>query len=461
MEVLTDSLPINTIHIQRLNHTLFWNYFTNSTYSSGNFMNKSSLFKIICIAFVLISGYSNSQNLTAPNLDTVYLSIPDAEQRFVSKNLSLLISQYDVSISKDNYLQAKLWYNPNLTYTQEVYNPYSKEWLNANNENAFQIQEILTIGGRHSAYANLNKIGIRQAQFQLADLLRSLKYQLYTDISDLYSNQQLVTMYKMEESRIAPLVESTRALFQAGNASGNDLIRLQAQYQDAVALEITCQQAILNDQKELKTLLVYPSNSYLVVKEIGIGLGQIPPFQTILDSAQKNRPDLMLALTGIAYQKQNVKLQHATTIPDLTVGVSYDKAGSYEPNFWGIYGSMDLPFFNRNQGNIKVARDQEKQAELNDSLALHSVQNEVTSNYCNLYRINTEYSRIDAGYENDLNEMMNNAVTNYNKRYISLLDLLSQISTFVDGKTNLINIKVQYFNAIHSLNYSTGIDIIK
>ncbi len=422
----------------------------------------TACFKITLVLFTIAAaGPGIAQNITPLSKDTIYLTIPEAEQRFVNKNLSLLISQYDVSIAKDNYLQAKLWYNPNLTYTQEVYNPYSKEWLNANNENAFQLQQLLTIGGRHSAYANLNKIGVKQAQYQFADVLRSLKYQLYTDISDLYNNQQLAAMYKLEAERILPLVDATRQLYKAGNASGNDLIRLQAQYQDALVQETTAQAAVYNDQKELKTLLVYPAKTYLVVKEIGIPIGQIPPFQSILDSAQKNRPDLLLASTGVRYHKQNLKLQKSTSVPDLTVGATYDKAGSYEPNFWGIYGSMDLPVFNRNQGNVKVAKDEEKQAELNDSLALYNVLNEVTSNYCVLYRLNNQYSQIDANYENDLNEMMDNAIKNYDKRYISLLDLLSQITTYIDGKTNLINLKVQYFNAIHSLNYSTGIDIIK
>ncbi len=416
-----------------------------------------------CLLFLLLlSGETcPAQSIPSLAMDTVNITIPGAEQRFINKNLTLLMSQYDVSIAKDNYLQAKLWYNPNLTYTQEAYNPYTKDILNANNENAFQLQELLTIGGRHSAYTKLNGIGVKQAQYQLADVLRSLKYQLYTDISDLYNNQQLVAMYKAEEQKISPLVDATRQLYKAGNASGNDLIRLQAQYEDAIAQEVASQKAVYTDEQELKTLLVYPAKTYIVVKEIDIPVGQIPPYQSIIDSAQKNRPDLMLAMEGVTYQKQNIKLQHSTGVPDLTLGVTYDKAGSYEPNFWGIYGSMDLPVFNRNQGNIKVSKDQEKQAELKDSLALYTVQNEVTSNYCILYRLNNQYTQLDSHYENDLDEMMDNAVKNYDKHYIGLLDLLSQVNTYIDGKTNLINLKVEYFNAIHSINYSTGIDIIK
>ncbi len=154
-------------------------------------------------------------------------------------------------------------------------------------------------------------------------------------------------------------------------------------------------------------------------------------------------------------------MQHATSVPDLTLGVAKIGAGSVIPDYWGITANIDLPVFNRNQWNTAAAREEKEQAELNDSLALYSVMNQVTSAYTNLYRINSQYSKIDPHYESDLEEMMNNAISNYDKHYINLLDLLSQIGTYIDGKTNLINMKVQYFNAIHSINYTTGIDIIK
>jgi len=246
-----------------------------------------------------------------------------------------------------------------------------------------------------------------------------------------------------------------------GNESGNDVIRLQAQLQDIVAQEITVRQAVSNDEEDLGILLVYPGNTYIVVKDLGIPNGEIPPYLTVLDSAKSNRPDLKLAYAGVKYSEQNLKLQRATGVPDLTLGIANVGAGSVVPDYWGITANIDLPVFNRNQGNIRSAKEAKSQADLNDSLALYSVMNQVTAAFTNLYRINNQYSQIDSQYESDLNEMMNNAIINYDKRYINLLDLLSQISTYIDGKTNLINMRVQYFNAIHAINYTTGIDIIK
>lgn len=413
---------------------------------------------LICFS---ISTSTKAQTILPLKEDTVYITIPAAEQRFISKNLNLLMSKYDVSIAQANYLQAKLWYNPNISYSQELYNPYTKEYLNQSDEYAVQVQQLITIAGRHSAFAKLNKIGIKQAEYQLADILRSLKYQLYTDLSDLYSNQQLIKLYENEAASIKKLIQSAQEQYKLGNMAGNDVIRLQAELQDVIAQEVTSRQAVYTDEKELQTLLVYPEKTYLVAREIQASPVSIPSYPALLDSAEKNRPDLMLAGEGVTYQQQNIKLQRATAMPDITLGTGYDLASSASPNFWDVAASMDIPFFNRNQGNIAAAKYQESQAELKDSMALYTVKDEVTSAYCSLYHISNQLNQVNPEYVSDLDNMMNDAIQNYNHHYINLLDFLDQVRTYIDAETNLINLHVQYFNAIHYINYTTGIDIIK
>lgn len=399
--------------------------------------------------------------------DTVKLNIEDAEQRFVSKNLTLLLNQYNVNIAQASYLQARLWYNPNLTYQQTLYNQESKKFFDNNyplygqTDHTIEVQQLITIAGRHSAAARLAKVGIDQAKYQLADILRSLKYQIYTDISDLYSNQQQVAMYISEEAKIKHLIQVTQQLYKLGNAAGNDVIRLQAQLQAVIEQEVTSQQALNNDEKDLKILLAYPANTYLVATDLITPPATIPTYEALIDSAEKNRPDLMLANSGIEYQEKYLSLQHASQVPDLTLGVNNIGAGTVVPDYWGISASMDIPVFNRNQWNVAAAKYEKQQAEVNDTIVLNTVKNEVTTAYINFYRVNNQLHQIDSSYEKNLDDMMDNAVKNYDHRYINLLDLLSQISTYIDGKNNLINLQVQYFNAIHYINFTTGIDIIK
>ena len=425
--------------------------------------------KIKLVAFIIIfySSFAKvfaqpqPQNAMVFNQDTVSLTIAEAEQRFVSKNLTLLINKFNIDIANANYLQAKLWYNPNLSYWQEMYNSSTKKVLNQADESGGQISQLLTIAGRHKATWKLAQVGVKLAEYQFADLLRNLKYELHTGISDLYFNQQLIKMYQNEEVQIKHLLEGTRELYKHGNAAKNDVIQLQAQLQDIIAQEITSKQATYNDLQDLKILLLYPEKTYFVVKELPTYKTGLPTYGAVLDSAEKNRPDLLLSYVGSEYAQKNLKLQRATAMPDLMLSTTYETANDYQPNFYGIQASMDLPVWNRNQWNIAAAKYGIQQAELTDTLTFNTVKNQVTNAYCTLLLTNKQLNLIDPQYGNDLNEMMDNAIKNFEHHNINLLALLSYISTYNDGKTNLINLNVQYFNAIHNINLNTGVELIK
>ena len=427
----------------------------------------------IFLLLLSLSQFSLGAN-TILAMDTVNLTLSGAEQRFVTKNLTLLINQFNIDIAKDNLLQAKLWYNPNLNYGTTLYNVETHRFFSDyyptsqfSDEN-FQIQQLVTLAGRHQATWNLADVSVKQARYQLADILRNLKYELHTDISDLYYNQQLLKVYLTEEKAIEHMLLVTKALYEKGNAAGNEVIQLQAQLQDVVTQEIASRQSIINDEQDLKILLVYPPTTTFVVSElpqVSLDSNQLPSYKTVIDTAIKNRPDLLLALAGDEYAKKNLKLQYATSLPDLTIGVQYSGVNASAAAYTGIYGTMDLPIFNRNQWNIQAAKDGIAQSLVADTLALITVRNQVFTAYTqlNLYRLqlNSVNKSYGPNYSQDLDEMMKNATTNYEKRLINLLTLLSLVNTYIDGKTNWLNLQVQYFNSIKNVNLNAGLELIK
>ena len=414
-----------------------------------------------------------SQENTAQ--DTVVVTIESAEQRFVSKNLTILINRFNIDIARDNMLQARLWYNPNLNYGTTLYNVETHKFFddyyatsNYSDEN-FQVQQLITLAGRHHATWKLAEVAIKQAHFQLADLIRNLKYELHTDISDLYYNQSLIAMYKHEETLLAHLIDVTKELYNHGNAAGNDVVQLQAQLQDVVNQEISSQQSILSDEQDLTILLRYNFNTHYKVdhlQALPLDLSLLPNYQSVVDSAEKNRPDLQLSYAGTEFAEKNLKLQYTTALPDMTVGSSVSGTNSSGAvGYIGMFASMDIPVFNRNQWNIIAAKDGLSQASINDTLTLSTIRNEVTNAYCNLLLTNKNLNNINNTYgdryELDLDEMMSNAKENYIAQRINLLSLLSIVNTYIDGKTNLLNLKVKYFNAIKNVNLNTGIELIK
>lgn len=424
--------------------------------------------KLVLLTAISLYGYIlNGQNQPAFTQDTISLSYSDAEQRLLQKNLTVLLNKYNVDIAKASYLQAKLIYNPNFTYGTTLYNQETKKFLDnkypaeGETDNTFQLQQLITLAGRHKATWKLAEVGVKQAEYQVADILRNLKYELCTDMSDLYNNQQMIKIYALEEEKVKHLIDITQELYDKGNAAGNDVVRLQAQYQDIIAQELSSRQSINSDEEDLRILLAYKGKTYIVANIIFPESVSIPAYQSVLDSAEKNRPDLLLSYAGCEYAKKNLRLQQVTGVPDLTIGVSNIGAGSVISSYWGLSASMDLPVFNRNQWNVAGAKYSLDQSELDDSLSLFTIQSQVTTAYVTMLQTNSKLHNIPSHYEKDLDEMIADAFTNYEKRYISILDFLSELNTYTDGKNNLFTLKVQYFNAIHNINSSTGIDIIK
>ena len=397
--------------------------------------------------------------------DTVKIDVSAVEKRFLVKNLSLLAASYNITLAKDNVSDAKLWFNPNLYYQTTLYNSQTHQYFadfypnSGYSDETVQLQELVTLAGRHQATWQLAEVGIKQAEFQLADLLRNLRYNLYCDISDLYNNQHLLELYAYEEGGLHSLIVATQTLVKEGNAAPNELLQLQAQLQDIEAQRVVSQAAVLADQQALNTLLVNGCPTYFVVDSLpNIEFGQrgTPSYEAILDSAERGRPDLKLAYAGSDYANKNLKLQYASALPDLTVGttvVGTNSSGGV--GYTGLYASMDLPVFNRNQYNILGAKDAQKQAVVNDTLVLNTVRHQATAAYLTFLEVQKQLGQIESRYGNtygqDLDAMFKNALSNYESRRINLLSLLSYLSTYTDGKTNLLSLKVQYFNAVKGL----------
>ena len=163
----------------------------------------------------------------------------------------------------------------------------------------------------------------------------------------------------------------------------------------------------------------------------------------------------------IEYQSQNLKLQKSLRIPDVSIGTEFDKSANYVNNYSGIGLTMDMPVFNRNQGMIYATKAQIQQAQTVDSLQQNTVKNEVVSAYLKVLKIQSELNEIDTKYNSDLDELIDAAIKNYDKRYISLLEFLDQMRTYTAAQLGLLDIHSDYFKAVQYLNYTTGTKILK
>jgi cobalt-zinc-cadmium efflux system outer membrane protein len=179
----------------------------------------------------------------------------------------------------------------------------------------------------------------------------------------------------------------------------------------------------------------------------------------LVNEAKENRIDLKTLQSEITYHNKNYSLQKAMAVPDITIGAEYDKRGSFADHIPLLTMSIDLPLFNRNQGNIKAAKASIKQSEIQFQQKQLEVENEVHKAYLNALNADKINNSIAPGFESDLQNILQNITENFKKRNISMLEFTDFYESYRDNVIHLNQIKNQKAQAMEELRFVVGTNI--
>src|SRR6218665_3701915 len=86
----------------------------------------------------------------------------------------------------------------------------------------------------------------------------------------------------------------------------------------------------------------------------------IPPLDSLTKQALKNRSDIRAALAQIETAESNIKWQKSLAYPVPELGIIWNPQNSVP--YFGFFGTVKLPLFDRNQGEISKAKIAKQQA---------------------------------------------------------------------------------------------------
>jgi len=417
------------------------------------------------IFLLLLTGTAQAAEAPAPT-DTVQLTLPDAEQRFVQNNLALLAQQYNVSAAEAQIQQAKLWDNPTISLEQNTYNPATRKHFDVTRtgESIVQVQQLFAIAGRRKAAAKVAQQNALVEQFNFQDLLRNLRYQLRTTFYDLYFKQQTVGAYNREINSFRRTVAQYQNQYDKGNIALKEVIRLKA---FLFQLENE-RQGLLTDiagqEADLRVLMRDNSGTFYrpqaeVSRLQGLNLGTYSVTQ-LADTAQIARADLRARQAGLEQQNQNLRLQRALAAPDLALGYVYDRAGSYIPNYNAVTLGVAIPILNRNQGNIRSAQAQIQSSKADLGQQQLIVQNDVQEAYRLVQQTDQLYQNTnrDTG---DFDRLISGIEQSYAKRNITIVEFLDFYESYKNNLVLLNQLRASRMRAFEQLNFSVGRSIFK
>jgi cobalt-zinc-cadmium efflux system outer membrane protein len=178
----------------------------------------------------------------------------------------------------------------------------------------------------------------------------------------------------------------------------------------------------------------------------------------LLSRAIENRIDLKTVKDELAYQQKKVLLEKANAIPDLKVGVDYDRRGGFAENPFGLKISVDLPLFNRNKGNIRAAKAMVIQKETFVSQKQFEIENEVMKVYANALEADRISRSIDVDFEQNLQLLLQSITDNFRKKNISMLEFTDFYESYRDHIIKINQIKNKKAQTMEELRFVVGND---
>lgn len=408
--------------------------------------------------------------------DTLTYTRQQCEATFLKKNLLLLAEQLRIPKAEAALRQAKSWPNPTLTIDQinfwarpgqtggnEVAPPFWNDF-GRNQQVAIELQQRIQTAGKRRKQVAIQEIGVQQAIQQFEDVLRSLKKEFRNQITELqYTQLQQQTLATQLQS-INRLTASYERQMNQGNISKNQFVRLKAQ-------ELEIRQDLVNWkmrnnelQSQLKTWMHLPSGATLIVHDGDFDNryadATIVPIEELLATAAANRPDLQVAELEVAYQLQRIRYEKAQRIPDLQLLGSYDRNGSTMLNFVGFGVALDLPVFNRNEGNIRSTELRQQQAQLQLQNAGRAIENELIKSYQNYLAALNFRKEIDDNYIQVLDEMLEAYTRNFQQQNISILEYIDFLEAYLENRKSILEAAKSLRFSIEAVNYAVGVDML-
>jgi cobalt-zinc-cadmium efflux system outer membrane protein len=171
-------------------------------------------------------------------------------------------------------------------------------------------------------------------------------------------------------------------------------------------------------------------------------------------AALKSRPDLQAAQQGITAANSAFNLQKAIGKRDVTGQISYTHLGDL--NDVSLFGSMQLPIFDRNQGEIKRAGIVITQAQEQQLYVNGQVLTDVRDAYEG-WRANDEVVGLyRSGYLDDAQQSLDITDYAYKHGAASLLDFLDAERSFRATQLGYRQALASYLQALEQLREAVG-----
>lgn len=313
---------------------------------------------LLTVSLIALTLFAAARSRAA---DQIALTLEALEQIALKHNPTLVQAAVAIREAAGQKLQAGLYPNPVIGYDGDEIRPGP---ITRSGEHGFFVQQNIVTAGklRHSREVEGQKQAQAEAQeeIQRARVLTSVRILYYQALGA----QRLLELRRHLAEVAEQAVATSRQLYNVGQADEPDVLEAQTEAQMA-------QLAVLDAEDNQQSVW---HQLAAVVGDVGL---QITPLAGSLNPSMpqvsrnealamilRESPEMKFARAGVARAEAALKRARVEPVPDINVraGMRYNRelleAITGRP--FGLEGfaevGVQLPIFNRNQGNVEAER---------------------------------------------------------------------------------------------------------
>lgn len=423
--------------------------------------------------------FSQDQPILAPTQPTVKLTSTDfitqdgiSVERLIelgaSRRADLLAARQRLAIAEGRLRQARLRPNPTLDGEYGT-----ARILGGGDENNFSIgvTQVFETGGKRSRRAAVAELELQQIRFEVAAIERELIVGIraaYTNA--LASARQLDVLEKLIAGN-EEIVRVTEARLKEGDVAPLDVNLVKVENDRLKVQAIQAKSDLETQLLQIRTLIGADlAESLRLVPQperpprFDLGLNELT------EIALKNRPDLQAARLGEELGNARINLAKANSVPNVAGSVRYTRnkrVNDFPPSSgfgsfpqtdneltFGV--SVEIPIFNRNQGEIASATGERLQATRTREFLESSIKSDVAVAY-RKYRAAAESLVV---YSTQIlprsEENLRSVRAAYGLGEFSVFEVVNEQRRLTENVTNFNQVLRDYYNALTQLETALG-----
>jgi len=314
-------------------------------------------------------------------------SLQKALQTARLNNRLLMSQKLNIGLAEGDLISARLRPDPilnnqTLQLMKSTHFFPGTEWnSNQNRQVWWQLTKPFQVAGQRKYKIETAQNTALMTQSEYQETERNLFLEVANKWIDVWAAYQELEILKQAKKNIDTLAIINSLRLKNQVIQQTDLLRtelLAKQYD--VRLKTSAVEA-MTQHYQLKYLLGITDSIRVDTSDYFIRR-DIPPLDSLTKQALKNRSDIRAALAQIETAESNIKWQKSLAYPVPELGIIWNPQNSVP--YFGFFGTVKLPLFDRNQGEISKAKIAKQQAAFQLSAQQLQVKTEIMSAYAAL-----------------------------------------------------------------------------